>query len=62
MPRRRPANGTRQQPTLRTVHPHAAGMDIGSRLHVVAVPPDRSPEPVRTFERLTAALHRRGDG
>ena len=48
MARRRPAKSPRQQ-TLRTVHPHAAGLDIGSRFHVVAVPPDRSPEPVRTF-------------
>jgi transposase len=60
MARRRPAKSTRQQ-TLLTVHPHAAGMDIGSRFHVVAVPPDRSPEPVRTFESFTADLHRMVD-
>ena len=61
MARRRPAKGTRQQQTLLTVHPHAAGMDIGSRFHVVAVPPDRSPEPVRTVESFTADLHRMVD-
>jgi len=60
MARRRPAKSTRQQMLL-TVHPHAAGMDIGSRFHVVAVPPDRSPEPVRTFESFTADLHRMVD-
>ena len=47
MARRRPAKSTRQQMLL-TVHPHEAGMDIGARFHMVAVPPDRSPEPVRT--------------
>jgi transposase len=61
MARRRPAKSTRQQPTLLTVHPHAAGLDIGSRFHVVAVPPDRSPEPVRTYESFTADLHRMAD-
>jgi transposase len=61
MARRRPAKNTRQQQTLLTVHPHAAGMDIGSRFHVVAVPPDRSAEPVRTYESFTADLHRMAD-
>jgi transposase len=59
--RRRPAKGTRQQQMLLTVHPHAAGMDIGSRFPVVAVPPDRSAEPVRTYESFTADLHRMVD-
>jgi len=61
MARRRPAKSSRQSQTLLTVHPHAAGMDIGSRFHVVAVPPDRSVEPVRTFESFTADLHRMAD-
>ena len=61
MARRRSAKSTRQSQTLLTVHPHAAGMDIGSRFHVVAVPPDRSPEPVRTFVSVTADLHRMVD-
>ncbi len=34
---------------LRVVHPDAAGIDIGSQKHYVAVPPDRDPEPVRCF-------------
>src|SRR5262245_20260415 len=60
MARRRPAKRS-QQPPLLTVHPHAAGMDIGSRFHVVAVSPDRTTEPVRTFESFTADLHRMAD-
>ena len=39
------------------IHPHAAGMDIGARAIVVAVPPARAPEPVRVFETFTPALH-----
>ncbi len=41
---------------LRVVHPHAAGIDIGSQRHYVAVPPDRDPEPVRSFGCLTPDL------
>jgi len=42
---------------LRVVHPDAAGIDIGSRKHYVAVPPDRDHEPVRSFGCLTPDLH-----
>jgi len=42
---------------LRVVHPDAAGIDIGSRKHYVAVPPDRDREPVRSFGCLTPDLH-----
>lgn len=41
---------------LRIVHPDAAGIDVGSRKHYVAVPPDRDPEPVRCFDCLTPDL------
>lgn len=41
-----------------TIHPHAAGIDIGSRFHVVAVAADRDEEPVRTFQSFTGDLHR----
>jgi len=41
---------------LRIVHPDAAGIDIGSRKHYVAVPPERDPEPVRCFGCLTPDL------
>jgi len=43
---------------LSTVHSDAAGLDIGSRFHVVAVPPDRDPEPVRTYSSFTNDLYR----
>lgn len=39
------------------VHSCAAGVDIGSQFHVVAVPPGRDPEPVRTFRSFTGDLH-----
>ena len=39
------------------VHPNAAGLDIGSEEIVVAVPPDRDPQPVRVFQTFTADLH-----
>lgn len=37
-------------------HPNAAGIDIGSASHFVAVPPDRDDEPVREFPSFTADL------
>src|SRR5271165_2689030 len=37
-------------------HPNAAAIDIGSRMHVTAVPPDRDPEPVRAFGTCTGDL------
>ena len=46
---------------LSSVHPDAAGIDVGSRFHVVAVPSGRDPEPVRTFESFTGDLHRMAD-
>jgi transposase len=41
---------------LPTIHPNAAGMDIGAEMIVVAVPPDRDPEPVRAFRTFTPDL------
>lgn len=43
---------------LPIVHRHAAGIDIGSTFHVVAVSPDADAEPVRTFRSFTGDLHR----
>ena len=45
---------TRQALTL--THPNAAGIDIGSASHFVAVPPERDEEPVREFPSFTADL------
>jgi transposase len=42
-------------------HPNAAGIDIGSASHFVAVPPDRDDEPVREFRSFTIELHRLAD-
>jgi transposase len=50
---------SRQALTL--THPNAAGIDIGSASHYVAVPPDRDDEPVREFASFTPDLHRLAD-
>ena len=49
---------TSANPGLDVVHRDAAGIDIGSREHYVAVGPDRDPQPVRSFSCFTADLHR----
>lgn len=55
----------RKRPTTQSAitltHPNAAGIDIGSVAHFVAVPPDRDDEPVREFASFTADLHRLAD-
>ena len=52
----------RQSPrVLPTVHAQAAGLDVGSTFHVVAVPPEVSDEPVRTFRSFTGDLQRLAD-
>lgn len=43
------------------VHRRAAGLDVGSTFHVVAVPDDADDEPVRTFKSFTGDLHRLAD-
>ena len=59
---RRPnTKGRRSRREFSTVHPDAAGIDVGSRFHVVAVAADRNPEPVRTFSSFTHELHRLAD-
>jgi transposase len=50
------AQDGRPSEPLRIVHPNAAGIDMGSRKHYVAVPPDRDREPVRCFGCLTPDL------
>jgi transposase len=62
--RKKPAQPQRPpDPTagLPPLHLHAAGIDVGSAEHYVAVPPDRSPEPVRRFASFTADLHALAD-
>ena len=43
------------------VNPNAAGIDVGSRFHVVSVSPDRDPEPVRAFGCYTPDLNALAD-
>lgn len=42
---------------LPIVHRHAAGIDIGSTFHVVAVPADVNEQPVRKFSSFTGDLY-----
>ncbi len=53
----KPTHRKRQLDELACVHPNAAGLDIGSAEIVVAIPPDRDPEPVRVFHTFTPDLH-----
>lgn len=46
---------------LTITHPNAAGIDIGSASHFVAVPPDRDDEPVREFPSFTDDLNALAD-
>jgi len=46
---------------IERIKPNAAGIDCGSEQHYVAVPPDRDPEPVRSFKTFTADLNRLAD-
>lgn len=55
---RRPKSSMR---TLVPLHPDAAGLDVGSTFHVVAVPPDRDDQPVRSFRSFTGDLHALAD-
>ena len=43
------------------IHPRAAAIDVGAKMHVAAVGPDRASEPVRTFGTFTDDLHRLAD-
>jgi transposase len=50
-------HSTQKRRALTTIHPGAAGLDVGATFHVVAVPPDRDDESVRTFRSFTGDLH-----
>jgi transposase len=47
--------------SLPMIHPNAAGIDVGAKEHVVAVPVDRDPEPVRSFKAFTPDLYELAD-
>jgi hypothetical protein len=42
---------------LNAIHPNAAGIDIGATEIYIAVPGDRSDDPVRRFDTFTDDLH-----
>jgi transposase len=46
---------------LPVVHERAAGIDVGSRFHVVAVGAELCEQPVQTFQAFTADLQRMAD-
>jgi transposase len=46
---------------LPMVHPNAAAIDVGARMHVAAVGADRTAEPVRSFGTFTTDLQRLAD-
>ncbi|MBC8751789.1 MULTISPECIES: IS110 family transposase [Paraburkholderia] len=48
----------RTRTTLEIACPNAAGIDIGSASHYVAVPADRDDEPVREFKSFTCELEK----
>ena len=48
--------GKREQKLLEKIHLNAAGIDIGSGSHWVAVPEDRDEQPVREFRSFTHEL------
>lgn len=46
---------------LPVIHDRAAGIDVGSRFHVVAVSADICAEPVQTFQAFTSDLQHMAD-
>jgi transposase len=51
-----PSPPRRRRARLKVVNPRSAGIDIGSRFHVVAVPAELDDEPVRKFSSFTSDL------
>ena len=52
-----PVPVTASSAPLNVVNPDAAGIDVHSNMHMVCVPADRDPNPVRQFGANTADLH-----
>jgi transposase len=59
--RRSGPQARQEQRLLEKIHLHAAGIDIGSESHWVAVPEDRDEQPVREFRSFTEDLHALAD-
>src|ERR1700692_207103 len=51
--------GTQRRSQLTITNPDAAGIDIGSQVHYVAVPEERAERTVRSFGAYTAQLDER---
>jgi len=58
---RRTSQSQKLPASLKHVHLNAAGIDVGSESHYVAVPVDRDDHPVRTFSAFTPDLLRLAD-
>ena len=59
---KKPRTRRGKSPTiLERINPDAAGIDVGSAEHYVAVPPDRDPSPVQVFKAFTGDLLRLAD-
>src|SRR5438874_10000366 len=56
MPGSKPRRG-RSAGQFSSIHPLAAGIDVGATSHVVAVPSERDARPVRTFRTFSGDLH-----
>jgi transposase len=56
--RRKEPGDNEARRALPMVHPNAAAIDVGARMHVAAVGADRTAEPVRSFGTFTTDLHR----
>jgi transposase len=59
MRRKRPSGMT--HPAMPMVHPNAAAIDVGAKMHMAAVGADRTSEPVQSFGTFTADLCRLAD-
>jgi len=55
------SKGVSAQAGLPIIHDRAAGIDIGSRFHVVAVAPALAADPVQTFQAFTGDIQRMAD-
>lgn len=61
MPEKEKRTRVRSSGRLSTINEHAAGLDVGSTFHVVAVRGDRDDKPVRTFRSFSGDLHQMAD-
>jgi len=55
------SRATQKSRGLPIVHDAAAGIDVGARFHVVAVPPECCDQPVQTFQAFTGDIERMAD-